>query len=495
MRVRFTAQYWRRFLLPFFFLVSLITVVILGNVTPTVAQSPIVPPQPQTQPQLQLKPFPEVQPPLQQEMQPQPQPQPQPRQEIRGVWMTINDLDVMKDRLKLQSAVAQLKRLNFNTIYPVVWNSGYVMYPSAVAQQKGIQPFVYRGSDGHDIIADLINQAHAQGLFVVPWFEFGFMTPQTSELALMHPNWLTQKRDGTQTSITAGGEVAWLNPFHPEVQQFLTNLVVETVTQYNVEGVQFDDNMSLPYEFGYDPSTIALYKKEMKKDPPSNPFDASWMKWRADKITAFMAQLNRAVKAKKNNLIFSISPNYYDHAYKFQLQDWLGWVRQDIADEIVMQVYRPDLQSFTSKIMRPEIIESQQKIPTAIGVLAGLRQNPVAMQQIQSQVRVAQERGLGVSFFYFESLWDKSPEPPSFRQAGFQVLFPSPAYRSIAIRTPIDPVKPAAQRAKRPGKPQPVNQRAGRRLGQPQIFNQQIRQDTKKVQPVNQRTKSKSGAE
>ena len=81
-----------------------------------------------------------------------------PRQEIRGVWMTNNDFDTLKNRAKVQDAVSQLRRLNFNTIYPVVWNSGYVMYPSAVAQRTGIQPFVSRGLDGHDILADLITK-------------------------------------------------------------------------------------------------------------------------------------------------------------------------------------------------------------------------------------------------------------------------------------------------------------------------------------------------
>mgnify|MGYP002780778363 CR=1 FL=1 len=360
------------------------------------------------------------------------------RQEIRGVWMAINDLDIMKDRLKLQSAMSKLSQLNFNTVYPVVWNSGYVMYPSAVAQREGIQPFVYRGSDGHDIIGDLVQQAHRQGLLVVPWFEFGFMAPPTSEIATLHPEWLTQKRNGEQTSISAGGEVVWLNPFRPEVQKFITDLVVEAVTQYDVDGVQFDDNMSLPYEFGYDPFTIALYRRETKRNPPNNPFDANWMRWRANKITAFMSQLKKAVRDRKSHLLFSISPNYYDFAYKFHLQDWLAWVRQGIADEIVMQVYRPDLQSFSAKLGRPEILESQQKISTAIGVLTGLRNSPVPMNQIQAQVQAAQQRGLGVSFFYYETMWEDAPEPASFRQAGFQSLFPAPASRATVNRTAIE---------------------------------------------------------
>jgi uncharacterized lipoprotein YddW (UPF0748 family) len=329
--------------------------------------------------------------------------------------------------------MSQLRRLNFNTIYPVVWNSGYVMYPSAVAKKTGIQPFVTKGKDGHDILADVITQAHSKGLLVIPWFEFGFMAPQTSELALEHPDWLTQKRDGGQTSMSAA-EVSWLNPFRPEVQKLIADLVLEIVTQYDADGIQFDDHMSLPREFGYDKYTLALYTQETGNKFAGNPEDPQWVRWRADKITDFMVQLNQMVKARKPKAIFSISPNYHDFAYKFQLQDWLTWVRLGIVDELIMQVYRNDLQSFSAKIERPEIRETQQLIPTGVGIMAGLRNRQVPIQQIKSQVQAAQQRGLGVAFFYYESLWDDAPEPVNERQAGFQAVFPTSAIRSASNR-------------------------------------------------------------
>jgi uncharacterized lipoprotein YddW (UPF0748 family) len=415
-KLRSWFRHWRKTILIPLFLVSFVTVVWAS--TPAIAQPKrplLFPSQSTSTPTPTVQPSPVI---------------PQvPRTEIRGVWLTFNDLDVMKDRTKVQNAMDQLGRLNFNTIYPVIWNSGYVTYPSAVAQRQGIQPFVYRGSDGHDILADLVDRAHRQGLLVVPWFEFGFMIPFTSELALNHPDWLTQQRNGEQTSISGAGEVAWLNPFHPQVQQFITDLVLEAVTQYNVDGIQFDDNMSLPREFGYDAYTRALYKKETKKEVPNNPADQAWMRWRANKITAFMTQLKKAVRERKSNAIFSISPNYYEFAYKFHLQDWLAWVRQGIADELIVQVYRPNLQSFIEKIARPEIQEAQKRISTGVGIFTGQRTNPVSIRQIQEQTRAAQERGLGVAYFYYESLWDIAPEPALDRQAGFQALFPEPANR------------------------------------------------------------------
>ncbi len=56
--------------------------------------------------------------------------------EIRGVWLTKNDTEVLLDQPRLATTLTELAEVNFNTIYPVVWNSGYVSYPSPVAYKS-----------------------------------------------------------------------------------------------------------------------------------------------------------------------------------------------------------------------------------------------------------------------------------------------------------------------------------------------------------------------
>ncbi len=355
-------------------------------------------------------------------------PIPQSFQKIRGVWLTTNDMTILRDSARVQSAMAELSQLNFNTVYPVVWNAGYALFPSVIAQRVGI-PYIHRGAAGQDILADVINQAHRQGLLAIPWFEFGFMAPPSSELALAHPDWLTQRQDGSQTSGSAAGEVVWLNPFKPEVQQFITSLVAEIAVRYDIDGIQFDDHTALPSDFGYDPYTMALYQQETEQPVPSNPRDPAWMRWRADKITDFVAQLNQTVKQYRPKAIFSVSPNPYDTAYNSFLQDWVGWINRGLVDELLVQVYRWDMHSFTDQILRPEIQMAQTQIPVGIGILTGLRNRPMPMAMVQSQVMRSTAQGLGVAFFYYESLWYDAPESVAERQASFRDLFSVPASR------------------------------------------------------------------
>jgi uncharacterized lipoprotein YddW (UPF0748 family) len=39
-----------------------------------------------------------------------------------------------------------------------------------------------------------VAEAHARGLVVVPWFDFGFRITPGMELATCHPDWLTCRR-------------------------------------------------------------------------------------------------------------------------------------------------------------------------------------------------------------------------------------------------------------------------------------------------------------
>ena len=64
--------------------------------------------------------------------------------EIRGVWLTNVASGVFYIPWGIDRAINQLANLNFNTIYPVVWNRGYTFYKSPLAKKitgADSQPF------------------------------------------------------------------------------------------------------------------------------------------------------------------------------------------------------------------------------------------------------------------------------------------------------------------------------------------------------------------
>lgn len=354
--------------------------------------------------------------------------------EIRGVWLTNIDSDVLygatpsrngKPEPHLKAALRRLARLNFNTIYPTVWNWGYTLYPSAVAQQvigQAIDP--HPGLQGRDMLRELVQQGHQQGLAVISWFEFGLMAPADSALAKLHPDWLTQRLDGTQIVKEGKDDRVWLNPFHPQVQAFILSLIREIVSTYAVDGLQLDDHFGLPVELGYDPLTVQLYQQTHQgAPPPSDPHDPEWLRWRADRLTEFMTQVFTTIKAANHNCLVSLSPNPQDFSYANFLQDWFTWQQRGLIDELIVQVYRTDLERFNWELSQPAMQAAREKIPVGIGILAGLKHRITPMSLIVEQVKAAREQGFaGVAFFFYETLIQE-------RDHEFKSLFATPARR------------------------------------------------------------------
>lgn len=366
--------------------------------------------------------------------------------EIRGVWLTNVASGVFFVPWGIERAVNQLSALNFNTIYPVVWNRGHTFYKSNVAQVitgSKTQPILNLMHGGEDVLAKLVRLAKPQGLSIIPWFEYGFMTPMNSELVRRYPEWLTKGQQGLNSiKETPPEEVdnnlihqqAWLNPLHPEVQEFILNLIVEVVSNYDVDGVQLDDHFGMPVQFGYDAFTINLYRQEhQNKNPPTNPFNSEWMRWRANKITDFMAEIYQAVKQVKPHAKISLSPNSHAFAYKYYLQDWDSWVKKGLVDELILQVYRNDRSSFIANLEQPAVKFARTQIPVGIGISTGTVRNPVEISQIREQVKIVRDRSIvGISFFYWESLWGYiTPESPRQRRKAFLEMFAQKATRPL----------------------------------------------------------------
>ncbi len=293
--------------------------------------------------------------------------QPEATSPIQGVWLTHVGTAFYASTGQLDNIFHQLSRLNFNHVYVCVYNNG-VTYPSQVG---------YRNPETHIPLLNPLNlalhQAKRQGLKIYAWFEYGLALSPTELLARSHPEWLLN-----QGQVVDG--FVWLNPSHPDVQQYLLELFTEFAYLYHkLEGIQLDDHWAVPTVFGN----------------------------QAAALTQLTATLTTTLKQINPHWIISLSPHIPDFAYRNYSQDWLSWVRQGYVDEVIVQIYRPTTQAVAQTLTHSGLAEASRYVPVAVGLYTGFTNSTLTLtplSEVAQQIQWVQRQGYGYSLFTFDIL-------------------------------------------------------------------------------------------
>ncbi|MBI1292860.1 family 10 glycosylhydrolase [bacterium] len=355
--------------------------------------------------------------------------------EIRGVWITNVDSDVLTSRAKIAEAMEALSKAGINVVYPVVWNKAQTLYPSKVAASvTGIKMDPSPAYEGRDPLQEVIIEAHARGMEVVPWFEFGFATSYNAQggpIIKARPNWAAIDQEG---KLVNKNGFDWANALDPEVQEFMAQLVLEVAEKYDIDGIQGDDRMpAMPTLGGYDPKTVAKYRAEFGVDPPKDIKDKAWVQWRADILTEWLASLRRRVKAIDSDIVISMSPSYYSWSLTEYLQDSYTWTNRGLVDSIHPQAYRYDLPAY-EKIV-DDLVKNQftrEQLPMlAPGILVKSGKYIVPEDYLLGAVKYNREKGVnGEVFFFYTGLRENDSKLLGLLKAGPYAQPASLPYRS-----------------------------------------------------------------
>jgi uncharacterized lipoprotein YddW (UPF0748 family) len=329
--------------------------------------------------------------------------------EVRGVWLTLAGSTVFDSRENIAAAMKMLRENGFNAVFPVVWARGYTLWRSARMQREfGLPIGAQYGS--RDVLAETIQEARANGLAVIPWFEYGFASYNSGlgappgAILTKNPQWAAIGNNGAP--VVKNG-FYWMNTLDTTVQNFMTELVMEVVNGYDIDGIQGDDRMpAMPTEGGYDSATVQRYRRETGAAAvPQDTKDAAWVKWRADKLTDWLARLRQTVKARKN-IVFAMSPSPFPFGNTEYLQDSPTWMQRGLVDLLSSQLYRRDLPSYQGLLT-----QLLGQMPTgaarriAPGVLA--RADPyISTPQLMADCITANRQAgtIGSVLFYYEAL-------------------------------------------------------------------------------------------
>jgi uncharacterized lipoprotein YddW (UPF0748 family) len=328
---------------------------------------------------------------------------------LRGVWITTTASTALNSKDNIKQTVAYCKLAGINNLFVVVYNNARTTYPSTVMQNLLGVP-ILEAFSGRDPLKEIIDEGHAAGLKVHAWFEYGFAASYSQNggaIIKAKPNWAAKDINGV---LLTKNNFEWLNAFDPEVQNFLMSLMKEVASNYDIDGIQGDDRLpALPSTGGYDDYTISLYKAANGgANPPTTSTDANWVKWRAGLLNNFMKKINKELKAIKPKLIVSMAPSVYPFSLSEYLQDWPTWVDSGWVDYILPQVYRYDINSYTTTLTQQKsYLKSNVSIcyPGVLLKSASYLPDDLLLTQMLQQNR---SQGFkGECFFFYEGIKDK----------------------------------------------------------------------------------------
>lgn len=271
---------------------------------------------------------------------------PTPRAEqLRGFWVCPWE---MNSPAAVAEVVTTARAFNFNAIFYEVRYRGDALYvPNKYSRRfpnaEPRSPHLAGQPATFDPLAELIAQAHAAGIEVHAWVTtFVILNKKTptppGHVAVSHPEWLSQNDRG---DVWDPYGMAWLEPALPEVQNYLLNVFLDIVTNYDVDGLHLDYVRYPSPAFGRNPSAIRLFAAETGKSPDDA---AAFAAWRREKISAFVKQLYETLTAEKPNckLTAAVFPSRTSTAFHDCLQDWTTWLAEGYVDGVMPMAYNPD---------------------------------------------------------------------------------------------------------------------------------------------------------
>lgn len=181
---------------------------------------------------------------------------PAERLPFRGIWVR----PVERSPQEITEAVKTLKAAHIQHLFIEAYYQGRTIYPSDVMAQYGLSK-QHAQFEGWDPLQSWVTAAQQEGLKVHLWVQTFFAGNQQDVLETYGPilqkypqwvnlpKWAADKGKPVPSTVEPGHY--FLDPGHPEVRTFLTQLLMEMVTRYPVDGINLD---YIRYPASYSPT-------------------------------------------------------------------------------------------------------------------------------------------------------------------------------------------------------------------------------------------------
>ena len=283
---------------------------------------------------------------------------PPPRREFRGLWVaTVKNIDwpskkglsTRQQQEEWVNLMNQAAALHLNAIIFQVrpccdsfYESGIEPWSEYLSGKAGRAPVPF-----YDPLAFAITEAHRRGLELHAWFN-----PYRVCLSNPGPRALPPVCLRHPELVRSYGQALWLDPGEEGTRQYSSNVVLDVVRRYDIDGVHFDD-----YFYPYPEKNEQNRETDFPDNPPWERYQRRGGKlsradWRRQNVDEFVRSIYQAIKKEKPWVKFGVSPfgiwrpanppsiSGFD-AYNELFADSRKWLAEGWVDYLAPQLYWP----------------------------------------------------------------------------------------------------------------------------------------------------------
>ena len=333
----------------------------------------------------------------------------QPKHEIRATWLTTlggmdwprqkatNAEGIRKQQQELCDILDRLKEAHFNTVLfqtrlrgDLIYPSNIETFPEALTGRTGRNP-------GYDPLAFAIEECHKRGMELHAWI-VTIPVGNTRQVRLLGKHSIVSKN----RKICKQFKGSWyLDPGHPETADYLSRIVREIATNYDVDGIHFD-YIRYPEQGTRFPDNDTYRKYGKKKNK---------VQWRRENITSMVRRLYTDIKSIKPWIKVSSSPvgkfastSRYSSkgwdAYHAVHQDAQGWLKEGIHDALFPMMY------FQGNDFYPFVLDWKENdngrwVVPGLGIyFLSPKEKDWPLEEIARQINFTREEGLGGQAYF-----------------------------------------------------------------------------------------------
>lgn len=224
-----------------------------------------------------------------------------------------------------------------------MYKSKYFPWSKYCSGTQGVNP-------GFDPLQIMVAEAHSRGLEFHAWLNPYRVTTGTTDVTKLAANnparkWLTDKDTSNDRNVLSFNGNLYYNPASVTVRNLIRNGVKEIVTNYDVDGIHFDDyfypTLGSNYKNLFDAPEYQKYVTDCQSKGTKKILSIA--DWRRRNVNWLIKNIYNDIKKIDSEVVYGISPGGFldtlqmDDRYYTDIKTWMS--KPGYVDYICPQIY------------------------------------------------------------------------------------------------------------------------------------------------------------